>query len=509
MELELKTNHLNSFDTVLDTTIDQEETLESIVPDACPDILRIVDAEAMVCLKNKEAQDGRAECSGSIRCAVLYVPDGCDGVRRMAVTMPFTAAVDGAGIRPGCEVTASARVKSCDARSLNPRKVLTRVSLCVDVRVFAPQCDSLCDGVECAPEQGIQQLTEGQTTYQVTAVEEKPFTFSDDLTLSGSKPPADELLKTRVDLNCTESKIIGNKLIFKGEAVLQLLYRDPSGALCPANFELPFSQIMEVAGVGEDADCALDVQLTGCDCTLDGGEEGRTIAVSLAMLAQAVVREERQIQLLSDAYSTLFALTAERRDLTFYRLCDREARHVMVREILETVTPAREVCDVYVSLGGVSMAREGGQVTFTAENTVTVLYRSEDGSLGTVTRSLPASCPVDLPADCVCSCQCVSGGERYATPAGDGIEVRYPLDFRYLALIPRHTSGVERLQLDESAPRDTARQPSIVLRMVGDGERLWDIAKAYGTTMDDIVQANALAEESLPAGELLLIPKKR
>ena len=63
--------------------------------------------------------------------------------------------------------------------------------------------------------------------------------------------------------------------------------------------------------------------------------------------------------------------------------------------------------------------------------------------------------------------------------------------------------------MDEDSPRDTANQPSIVLRMVGEGERLWDIAKAYGTTTGDIVQANALEEESLPMGQLLLIPKKR
>ena len=55
MELECKTTHLNCYDTVLDTTLYQEETLESIVPDACPDILRIVDTEAVVCLKSKEA----------------------------------------------------------------------------------------------------------------------------------------------------------------------------------------------------------------------------------------------------------------------------------------------------------------------------------------------------------------------------------------------------------------------------------------------------------------------
>ena len=75
--------------------------------------------------------------------------------------------------------------------------------------------------------------------------------------------------------------------------------------------------------------------------------------------------------------------------------------------------------------------------------------------------------------------------------------------------MPHTTTGVSEVHLDESAPRDTAGQPSIVLRMVGEGERLWDIAKTYGTTTEDIVQANALGEEAPQAGQLLLIPKKR
>ena len=508
MELECKTTHLNCYDTVLDTTLYQEETLESIVPDACPDILRIVDTEAVVCLKSKEAQEGRIEVAGTARCAVLYVPDGAEGLRRMTISIPFTCSAEHAGLGSSCRLMAVPRVQAADARSLNPRKVLTRVSLAVEVQVFAPRTASFCDGVECESAAGIQQLCETQSACLVIAVEEKPFTFSDDLNLSGSKPTIEELLKSRVDLRCSESKIIGNKLIFKGEAELQLLYREPSGAICPASFELPFSQIMEVSGVEEDADCTLQVLLTGCDCSLDGGE-GHTVAVSLAMLAQAVVREERQIALLSDVYSTVYELNAERRPYTFYRLMEHTERRVMVREILETVTPAREVCDVYVTVGAVSQSRERSQVNLSAETTVNVVYRGEDGSLCTVARTLPCSCSVELAEGASCTCRCTCPGERFATPAGGGIEVRYPLDFRYLALMPHNTTGVSDIRLDESALRNTAGQPSIVLRMVGEGERLWDIAKAYGTTMDDIVQANALGEDVLPMGQLLLIPKKR
>ena len=81
MELELECTQLSGFETVLDTTVFHEETMEMIVPDACPDILRIVDTEGMACLRTKEAQEGRAEVSGTARAAVLYLPDGGEGLR--------------------------------------------------------------------------------------------------------------------------------------------------------------------------------------------------------------------------------------------------------------------------------------------------------------------------------------------------------------------------------------------------------------------------------------------
>ena len=41
--MEFERDTIISYETVAETTLCQEETLESIVPDACPDILRIVD----------------------------------------------------------------------------------------------------------------------------------------------------------------------------------------------------------------------------------------------------------------------------------------------------------------------------------------------------------------------------------------------------------------------------------------------------------------------------------
>ena len=509
MELELKTTRLNCYDPILDTTLFQEETLESIVTDACPDILHIVDTEAVAYLKTKEVQEGRAEITGTARCSILYEPDGAEGLRRMTVNLPFTCAAEAEGMRSGCRLVAVPRVQRADARSLNPRKVLTRVSLAVEVQVFAPQTQEYCSGILCEESAGVQQLGETQPACLVIAVEEKPFTFSDDINLSSSKPAVSEILRTRAELHCGESKLIGNKLIFKGETNFELLYRDGGGEVHTAAFELPFSQIMEVSGVGEEADCVLRVLLTGCECVTDG-QESHTLSLSMSMLAQAVVREERQIELLADAYSTLWGLTADRSPYTFYRLLEHTQRRITARELLETMTPAREVYDVTVFIGSISQKREGGQLNLTADTEVSVLCRGEDGQIWAAHRTIPVSCTVDVPegAVCTCRCDCVSG-ERFASPAGEGVEVRCMLEFHLMVLSAGHTSAVTGAHLNEDEPRNTGAQPSIILRAVSPGERLWDIAKAYGTTIGDIVQANALADETLPMGQMLLIPKKR
>ena len=111
MELELDRTQRSGYEAVLDTTVCREETLESIVPDACPDILRICDTEGVVCLRDKVLQDGRVELSGSVRVALLYLPDGEEGIRRMEVELPFSCTLEHPALTPLCRVVALPRVQ--------------------------------------------------------------------------------------------------------------------------------------------------------------------------------------------------------------------------------------------------------------------------------------------------------------------------------------------------------------------------------------------------------------
>lgn len=505
MELELNRTHLAGYDAVLDTTVFQEETLETIVPDACPDILRLVDTQGKILLKGKETADGRVMLTGTARMSVLYVPDGGTGPRCLEVSIPFNISAEDPRIKAGCQVVAVPRLAGADARAINPRKVLTRVEIAAYMKVFSVDTKTVCTGIH-AENGTVEQLVQPCQLMCISALREKPISFEDDLNIPAGRPAAEELVSSRVELACRDAKIIGNKLILKGEAAVRLIYRPSGGGLDAADFTLPLSQITEVTGVGEEGACSVEMSLTGAQFTL--GEDGRTVSASLAMLAQAVVRETRTVDLLADAYSTCCMMQAEQ--VAFdYQVCQSEGvGRQSVREVIESGMSVKSVVDAYCTLGRVRQSREGGELRLTAEVVSAVVCMTEDADLCTVSRGMEVHCTVDVPEDCIClaSCQC---GAPIATPMSDGVEVRFPLEFPYLSLRSAQTAVVRDVQIQENAGEELSLRPSIVLKVLNEKERLWDVAKRYGTTINDIIRANELENEQPECGTTLLIPRKR
>lgn len=507
MELEFERDTIISYDRVAQVTLCQEETLESIVPDACPDILRIVDVCGQATLSGKQAREGMAQVTGMVRAVILYQPEGSGGLRRMEVSLPFTCQAEAPGLTERGTVLASPRLRCAEARALNPRKVLLRVDLAVDITACQPAEKSICCGVTNAQEGAICQRQFQGEHYQLCSVQEKPFTFSDHIRLPSSAGEPPQVLAIRVEPVCAESKLIGSKLIFKGTAEVYLLLQEPGGALTTGHESMPFSQIMEMAGAGEEGDCQVEVELTGVQWEPDG--DGRELELTLELLAQAQVRGRRSLTLLQDLYSTAWQMETESQLYTLCRLWEQSVRPQAVRELLETGEMVRSVVDARLTLGKVDQSREGDELVLTTDAWLTILYLDENELPQCIRRTISVSCRLDCPENAQCLCRCGCPGEVFAAPAAGGAEVRFTVEFHCLTTVNDQVPGVSGARLGEARSSGEGTRPSVVLRLAAPGEGLWDIAKAYGTTTQQILQANELEEEDLPLGRMLLIPSTR
>ena len=503
MELELRKETIRCWETVCRMTLEQEATTETIVPDACPDVWQVLDGEGCLLLQRKEAMDGRAECAGLIRTSILYRPEGGEGVRAMEVTTPFSVSPEVPRLTRRCLLKVRARVLSVDVHLLNPRKVLVRVGYLLEIEGCAPAALTPALQVEEPEKWGIRQRTETVSGLVAAAVQEKSFTYSDALVLPAGKPEAEELLRTRAECICTEAKIIGNKLVFKGEAVLRLLFRDGEGMPFGADFHLPYSQIMDAGEESEDGFCDLDLSLSEVKCTLDG-EDRRSLQVELEMQAQAVIRKETECTLLRDLYSTDYEVETETADFSLSRLSGQGEEQETVREVLEADAPAAELYDVQVRLGRTGQSWDGKDRILRQEAEVAVLYRWEEG-VGCLRRTVAVNHRLSGQGagDCLFACQLLRAPT--VAPAGKGAEVSFDLSFRWMTMEGETVSAVSAVSAGAKRERG-ADAPSVLLRAVKPGETLWDVAKRCAAGEQEILEASGLSAGELYAGQMLVIP---
>ena len=510
MELQLKKTTLDHYESSGEVTLTQEETTEVIVPDYCPDIARIITADGKVCIHSRELRDGKATVTGTVRVTVLYTPDGESGIRTLEFAMPFTVESDNRVLADCVFLEADTRPEFLESRMLNPRKAFTHCKLVT--RLTGYQKEPLCFSTDLEGEDQlcVEKRQEQQRITLLTHIAEKDFTFTEEMNLSPGRAGAAELLNSQVCGSVTESKIVGSKLIFKGVFSISLLYRSVDGKYDTTSSDLPFSQIMEIEGAAEGCTPSLRLQLTGSDLQIDGDDaEGRQIAVTLYLHATALLREEQDVTLLNDLYSTSYETAYEAAPLSVTGFFETFTRRHTVREVLEIGVVADSILSLTASCGAVSVSREGETTVLRTEVNVRALYLDEGGVPLMAERSFDINSQLELPEDCKVSASAACPEEIQGSLGDRGIEVRFPVDFRAEAVSRLKKVCITSAKLDTESPKDSVGTPSLVLRCLGKQESAWDLAKKYNTTIAMILAANQLEDGEIPREKLLLIPRKR
>ena len=327
--------------------------------------------------------------------------------------------------------------------------------------------------------------------------------FSDTLRHSQSKPQIEEILNYCIVPASVEARYIGKKLVCKGEMMLTALYRTGT-EIYTARFELPFSQILELESTFDEGEPEVSVYLKDTDCTLRDGE----LDVSVEAAIQTSLWAQKTVSLLSDIYSTSVPLNVERTTGVFCTSRECETRRETARKFCESGIPAKQVLECSVFLTPGVMQRNSTSVECCTNGVVNILYLSEDNALCAVEYKIPVKCTLDVGEELLCACSCRPVGEAVAVPVTGGFEARIEVEFFWCVLRSDNRQFVSRAEQSKETA-EPGSGPSVIIRMVGTGESLWDIAKSCRSTISDICTANELNTESAEPGTILLIPTKR
>ena len=337
----------------------------------------VIENEEMMKLIKPINKESTISVTGTVRVTVLYTPENESGVRALEFAMPFSA--QGEGLAGCAHVVVETEIELLESRMLNPRKIFTRCKLVTHLAGCRKVCLTISSDAETDPALLVEKRCCGQTVSLLRQVAEKDLTFSETMSLSLGREGAAELLHCRANGIVTETKAIGNKLIFKGVFLVSALYRTIGGQLASASAELPFSQIMETDSTEENTQVSMRLRITGTDIQIDGSDdEGRQLSVTVYYHTMAFLRETREVTLLTDLYSTAYETRYEPSQLDLCSLYESVTRRQTVREVLEIGVAAEAVLSLCADCGAVSVSLEGEITQLRTAVTVRALYLDED-----------------------------------------------------------------------------------------------------------------------------------
>ena len=520
MEIALTRQRLVYAERVHNETRRAEETAEMIVPDALPDILRIVDTDADITVRAKEVTVGRATITGNAAVTVIYAPDGEAGLRRVTLDLPFSIAAENTVITAASRFTARVSLDNIAASAVNPRKIAANTTVRAELAVYNNAVIELPSGVAEGEGAEIELFCDHKELTLETDVREKTFVVTDEFQISASNPPIGELLKSNIALRGTDTKVVGSKLIFKGTAHVNLLYIGTGGELTSDAFATEFSQIMELENASADSEFVLIPLLANASIMPNNvnGADSRRVLTELHIVAQAVAHTRMEFSFIGDAYGSRFALEAEHSKLSFTNNLGPRAASAVLRGTLNAPELSR-IVSISAKPGTVEQSAENSALALRCPIRVDALYIASDGTVRTATQifELDASLS-DANARSSFSVYAEASRDVYGVAADDEIELRIPVEFRAEETRLDTFSPISALNMEEDAPLDLLSLPSLVISRLSnapesrnDAQReLWLLAKRHHSTRELILQANSLEDEaSLRAAESLIIPKKR
>ncbi len=489
MEIKFNQTAVSFLRSLAEQVQTKEETLEIRLPEGMPDIGRILGYWGQPVVRSKEWRSGGMGISGGVMVWVLYGPEDGSAPRTVEGWIPFQQKWEFDDHGRDGYIWVQPALKSMDARSVSPRKIMVRANISTLGKAMQNGQEEIYQ-----PESVPEDVELLQRMYPVELpVEsgEKLVMLDEDLV-----PPdgaMEQIMRYGLAPKITEHKILGPRLVFKGVAVLDLLYQK-DGRIQSWEAEIPFSQYAELdRELSGSADAVVMPVVTDLELGMGDGK----LQLKATVAAQYTIFDRLAMELTEDAYSPRRSVEPKMKELQVPARLD----HWTEQAEVEMTVPGEvgNVVDVWM-MADIPQSR-GAEVSLCGS--CQILYYDPAGNLQSGTGRFEKDLAVDMAENGAVRTQAAFWEKPMIGMGSDGVTVTQNVELAHTVTGRQGMPMVTGLELGELQEPDPGR-PSLILCRC-QGWDLWGLAKAHGSTVDAIQEANGLSGEPEPA-RMLLIP---
>ena len=496
MEMKFTKNTLECLRPTAGPVHTQEQTQEIRLPDGYPDVGTVLGCWGEVLIRGKEWRSASMSANGGVMVWVMYMPEDGTQPRVLDAWIPIQSRWELPDGSDEGVIILKPVITHVDGRGVSARKVLVRV--CVDVYAHAMCKDTLEIAQPPKMPDDVQLLIQNYPVDLSMESGEKQIQLEEILTLDDNLPPIHKIVCYHGVPSVSEQKVLGNRLVFRGQMVLHLLYMTEDGTIGQWKKEIPFSQYTELDGeYGNTATAWVLPIMTALE--LDRGED-QNWNLRAGIAAQYTIFDKKMIEIVEDAYSHNRQITLKMEEIQVPAVLDTTNMELPLESSLKGDISKIYNTSIY---GTYPVLRHGDADNLEMDGQFACICNNAEGTMQEERANFSAKVPFPGATENQVQIWMGDMDEPDVSAGADGFILRGQVPVAVHVYSGQSVPMITELEMGELQEPDPKR-PSIILRRA-DNEGLWEIAKKCGSSVAAIQEANQLTGEP-EMGQILLIP---
>ncbi len=500
MEFNKKTKSVVTAATLLDATEEKPVDADVVLPDYCADVAAILCCELTPSVTATGWNGDKLTVDGMVNVRVLYLDEERRCMHTYEVSQAFSTGFITDGRQGETAVLVTTETEYLHCRAVSPRRLDIHGAFCVHATAVGTKEQQALAAVE---EESVYVQTRTVTACVPAGNAQKPFSVNEALT---GGEGIERVLRSTAVPTVSEVKVLAGKIIVKGDLTVDaLLLRDgQTGQTEEKHFTLPYSQMMDLAGVDETA--TVDAWATVLSHSLrleeDGGEKALCSHTKLSLSAQ--MWKEECADVITDAYHTAMPVSTESEVVTARRLLKVSDEPFTLSQTLPLPENVASVLSVFSEAKPISVEVLENRCTLCGRLMVHLLSTDDEGQVQYYNRSVDFSKSFETAGDLEEMTLLTQSTDATVETKGQ-LTVHVALCAHRRQYDEVTTTVLSALAGDENAAYP-ACDAAVKMVYADAGESLWSVAKSAHTSIEALKAENDLNADVLEKRTMLLVP---
>lgn len=487
------------------------------VPDAKPDVGRMIQSKGGVTMDEVRLSDGRAFLRGSLNADLLYVGEEEGKIYSLSAKLPIEEVMNLEGIAGGDKMCLKWEIEDLSLHVIHSRKLNIKAIVTFYAVVDEPAEIRL----PAAAEDDSVSVKKKKVRLMSLHVHKKDtMRVKEEIHLVSNRPNIRELLWYTIEARGIDLRPEDNVVKVKGELAVFVLYvgDDEGNPLQWLEYSLPFEGEVECRDCREGLIPNIEVSVMhqGIEVKPDSDGEERILQADVVLELDMKLYKEEEHDLVLDMYTPFRECVLHGKKEILDSLLVRNSSKCRLTDRVEVKETQGKVLQICHSMGRVkidksTIVEDGIQVEGIVLLKVLYIIGNDDMPFYSMETIIPFTHVAEargITGDCTCYLQ--TDMEQLSTNMVDSneLEVKATVGINILVLNSREEMIIEKVEEKPLDRNKIQNMPGITVYVTAAGDTLWDIAKRFYTTVDEICRINELEEEEIGPGKPLLLVKK-